>query len=85
MRRYHQERALIRRHHRDHLRGAHGGSPGLEDLPRGRFRKRHALPLPPVRQEGERVPGGRDRQEWQAARTLREGVQEVWQEKLHGG
>jgi hypothetical protein len=80
MRRYHQERSIIRRHHREHLRGQHT-EPQTHPvgLPRGCFRKRHALPLHLSRDRQEAI---RNRQEWQASKTLLEGVQEFWQERL---
>jgi hypothetical protein len=81
MRRYHLERKIIRRHHREHLLGQLTEPQAQPaELPRGCFRKRHAPPLHPA---AGLVP--RSRQEWQAERALREGVQEIVQERLSQG
>jgi hypothetical protein len=88
MRRYHEERALIRRHHREHVRGLHAQPPGLvgghAHSQVGRFRKSHAhgFRLRRLLHHLDKVAGVPRRQETLAEKALREEIQELWEDLL---
>ena len=88
MRRYHQEEALIRRHHREHVRGLHAQSQGPADDPAasqvGRFRKRHAhgFSVRHLLHHLDKVAGVPKRQDTLAEKALREEIQELWEDLL---
>jgi hypothetical protein len=85
MRRYHQERALIRRHHREYLQGMHAtfhGPDDSTDLEAGHFRKRRAqgFGLEHRVHHFDKVTGVPPRQEQLAEHALREELRELWED-----